>query len=71
MTSRGFTLAIDYQVNVDYISSLWNTGGYVILGGCYSTVSTVKQGFALYYDIAEQVTKVCFGNLDEIDTYTQ
>ena len=73
MTNRGFTLAIDYHFNADYISSLYGSSGYIILCGCYDTTaqtSATAQGFAVYYDCANKISKVCFGNLRDVDTYS-
>lgn len=70
MTSRGFTLAFDYQIDTDYISQIYNNG-YIVLCGCYSGIqNSSSSGFAIYYDVAAGVPKICFGNLSATTTYT-
>jgi len=71
MDSEGFTLAIDYQIDTDYIHTLYSSG-YCILGGCYANSSSneTAQGFAIYYDVAEDLVKACFGNLANNTTYS-
>lgn len=70
MINRGFTLAVDYRFDDDYISSQYSNG-YVILGGCYEYLDgNTSQGFAIYYDCAEKISKVCFGNLNNSNTYS-
>ena len=71
MDTESFTLAIDYQINTTYLHSVFSSG-YAIIGGCYSSNSGdgTAQGFAIYYDIASEVVKACFGNLANINTYS-
>lgn len=71
MNTDGFTLAIDYQLDTDYLSSIYSNG-YCILGGCYAANSgdNTAQGFAIYYDISAGVVKACFGNLANANTYS-
>ena len=71
MNTDGFTLAIDYQLDTDYLKSIYSNG-YCILGGCYAANSgnNTAQGFAIYYDINAGVVKACFGNLANTNTYS-
>lgn len=71
MSTDGFTLAIDYQVDTTYARSVFSSG-YCIIGGCYfnDTVNNIAQGFALYYDVNSDVIKACFGNLSIQNTYS-
>ena len=69
MSTDGFTLAIDYQVDTTYARSVFPSG-YCIIGGCYFNDNNISQGFALYYDINSNVIKVCFGNLAVQNTYS-
>ena len=71
MNTDGFTLAIDYQLDTDYLRSIYSNG-YCILGGCYAANSgdNTAQGFAIYYDISAGVVKACFGNLANTNTYS-
>ena len=71
MSTDGFTLAIDYQLDTDYLRSIYSNG-YCILGGCYAANSgdNTAQGFAIYYDINAGVVKACFGNLANTNTYS-
>ena len=69
MQTQGFTLAIDYQVDTDYIKTKYNNG-YVILSGAYYNNSGSTQGMALYYDIVNDVVKVAFGDVSATTTFT-
>lgn len=71
MNTDGFTLVIDYQLDTDYLRSIYSNG-YCILGGCYAANSgdNTAQGFAIYYDINAGVVKACFGNLANTNTYS-
>ena len=37
MTNRGFTLVIDYRVDTQYLSEVYQNG-YAIICGCYSGI---------------------------------
>lgn len=72
MTTRGFTLAIDYSVDKELITKVnSSSNGYYIICGCYSGIQgDSSSGFAIYYDYAAEAVKFVFGDLSRDPTFS-